>query len=75
MYQYILLYMIPRRSEKKQNADLRAVETQASPVNAMRSHRTPGDGAHFVHAQNKRRGNAVPIRAQWNRREVAVAPQ
>ena len=43
---------------------LRAVETKASPrqrhgnvvaspVNAVGSHRTPGDGVHFVHATNK----------------------
>ena len=28
-----------------------------SPVNAVGSHRTPSDGAHFGHAQNKRRGS------------------
>ena len=27
--------------------------TVASPVNTVRSHRTPGDGANFVYAQNK----------------------
>ena len=41
-------------------------------MNATRSHRTLGDG---VFAQNKRRMNAVLIRYQWNRREVAVAVQ
>ena len=69
-----------------QNADLRAVETQStprqrrgnvveSPLNAVRSHRSPGDGAHFEHAQNKRRGNVVLTRAHWDLREVAVAAQ
>ena len=30
-----------------------------SPVNAMGSHRTPGDGVHFEHAQNKRRRSVL----------------
>ena len=55
----------PRRSKQIQNADLRAVK----------SHISPGDGALFVHAQHKRRVHAVITRAQWDRREVAVAAQ
>ena len=33
------------------------------------------DGNHFVHAKNKRCGNAVLIRAQWDRCEVTVVAQ
>ena len=37
----------------------RLVNAVALPVNAVWSHRTPGDDAHFEHAQNKRHWNAV----------------
>ena len=51
----------------------------ASPLDAVGSHRTPSDGAHFEHAKNKRRRSAIAcsvlIRAQWDRHKVAMATQ
>ena len=81
--------MIARHPIKMQNAEVRAVRTQASPQQhsgnaigrggiAVGSHRTPRDGGHFEHTQNKHCGSAFarrPNRAQRGHRKVTVAAQ
>ena len=65
-----VLMVFPRRPNKLQNAEVRAVRSQpspqerggnavASPLDTVESHRTPSDGAHFEYAQNKRRRSAI----------------
>ena len=65
-----------QRQRKMKIAEVRAVRSEASPQQRsgiasgrhMGSHRMPTDGAHFEHAQNKRRANA----ALKGRNSVAV---
>jgi len=63
----------PQRLNKLQNAEVRAVQTPATPCkrcgNAVQSPRTPCGGVYFEHAENKRRGLAFPQRV----RQHAVA--
>ena len=50
----------------------------ASPLDAVGSHRTPSDGAHFEHTQNKHRRSVFarrPNRAQKGHRKVTIAAQ
>ena len=77
--------MIPRRPNKMKNAEVRQYERKhhrsnavASPLDAVGSHRTPSDGAHFEHTQNKHRRSAFarrPNRAQRGHRKVTIAAQ
>ena len=84
-HQGSVLTVIPRRPKEMQNAEVRQYERMqhrsnavASPLDAVGSHRTPSDGAHFEHTQNKHRHSAFagpPNRAQRGHREVTKAAQ
>jgi len=67
-------YSVPTAFKKLQNAEVRAVQTPATPykrcANAVHLPRTPCGGVYFEHAQNKRRGLAFPQRVRqhlWQR--------
>ena len=80
-----VLTVIPRRPKKMQNARCAQYERMhhrsnavASPLDAVGSHRTQSDGAHFEHTQNKHRHPAFarrPNRAQRGHRKVTIAAQ
>ena len=76
-----VLTVIPRRPKKMQNAEVRMHHRSnavASPWDAVGSHRTPSDGAHFEYTQNKHRHPVFaqrPNRAQRGHRKVTIAAQ
>ena len=80
-----VLTVIPRRPKKCRTPRCAQYERMhhhsnavASPLDAVGSHRTPSDGAHFEHTQNKHRHSAFagrPNRAQRGHRKVTIAAQ
>ena len=80
-----VLTVIPRRPKKCRTPRCAQYERKhhrsnavASPLDAVGSHRTPSDGAHFEHTQNKHRRSAFarrPNRAQRGHRKVTIAAQ
>ena len=80
-----VLTVIPRRPKKCRTPRCAQYERMhhrsnavASPLDAVGSHRTPSDGAHFEHTQNKHRRSVFarrPNRAQRGHRKVTIAAQ
>ena len=80
-----VLTVIPRRPEKCRTPRCAQYERKhhrsnavASPLDAVGSHRTPSDGAHFEHTQNKHRRSVFarrPNRAQRGHHKVTIAAQ
>ena len=68
---YLLVYAVvtPGRRSKKKSVSWKRKQRS---VIASERREIAGDGAHFVHAQNKRHGNTVLTRAQWDRRTSTV---
>ena len=84
LYYIIFTLVFSRRSHARSKKNANATydrkhlhsNTVVSPVNAVGSHRTPSDGAHFGHAQNKRRGSntralGITVGSSYQRSKVS----
>ena len=58
----------PMKNAERLRASSMVASISALPVEAVGSHRTPNDDAHFEHAQNKRRVSSLSqhyLKVQW----------